>query len=365
LRVCLYSHAFSPSIGGIETVSELLAEYLLENGMEVSVVTQTPCTHPDRQRYRVVRRPNNRRLRQIVREHDLLHANGMSVRAVAAAARCGVPVIVTHQSYNAGVPRSFAELRRMVKQEGVRRLIHALASAGGMYLAHTNVCISRYVLKRVRPPRALVIYNPIGRVFRPLPEAPRNGRFAFVGRLVSDKGCDLLLRALAECGRRGCRPGLDIYGEGPQKPTLEALADAVGLSGQVGFRGSVRGESLAEAYRESLAVVVPSVWEEPLGIVALEAMACGRAVIASAGGGLGEVVEGVGLTFPNGDLLSLAECLVRLFEDPGLRTQLERRAITQAERFSIDAVGTRYLALYRAALEESLTAGELMAPRRI
>jgi len=355
VKICLYSHAFRPSVGGIESVSELLADYLIERGHEVTVVTQTPGADRDGARHPVVCRPTFERLRQVVTAHELVHSNGMSVRAVLAAARGRVPVVVTHQAFNAAVPRTLAELRRMVEQEGARRPAHALASALTMHLTRANACISQFLCDRLRPPRGIVIYNPIHRRFRPLTGVERTNRFAFVGRLVSDKGCEVLLQALAECAQRGHRFGLDIYGEGPEKENLNALALKCGLSEQIRFHGRTHGEALVQAYSRSLAVVVPSVWEEPLGIVALEAMACGRAVIASGVGGLSEVVEGVGLTFARGDSGALANCLVRISEDGTLREQLAHRGELFARSFYIDAIGEKYIELYRTILQQPAT----------
>jgi len=353
VRVCLYSHAFWPSIGGLETSSALFAEYLHHKGIEVTLVTQTPLNgHEEAAPFRVVRKPRAAELSRLIASHDLVHCNCMSVRAASTAFRRGVPLIVTHQSYNAAVPGSLGALVDMVKNEGPQRPPHAALSALGMRLVDVNVCVSRFVLERLKPPRGIVIYNPVSPIFRPLPAAGRTDRFVFVGRLVTDKGCHVLLRALAECARRGHALALDIYGEGPEKERLEALTRECNLSGQVKFHGSIHGEALVEAYNRSLAVVVPSVWQEPGALVPLEAMGCGRAVIASAAGGLTEVVTGVGMTFPNGNVQVLADCLVRLVESPALRQQAEERGKDFARNCRRDVIGDRYLQLYCALLSE-------------
>ncbi len=359
MKVCLYSHAFWPSVGGIETVSELLADYLHGRGVEVTVVTQTPANGAaEPRRYRLVRTPTAAALAQVVAAQDVVHCNGMSVRGVFTAFGRGVPVIVTHQSYNAAVPHSFRELWKMLVHEGPKRIPHAIGSALGMHLADLNVCISRFLQTCLHPPRSLVLYNPIGQIFQPLPETERTSNFVFVGRLVADKGCDVLLLALAECARRGYRYGVEVYGDGPERENLPALARQYGVSEQVRFCGSVRGKDLVRAYNRSLAVVVPSTWQEPLGVVALEAMACGQAVIASAGGGLGELVSGVGVTFPNGDSQALADGLIRLAENPGLRQEAERKGAQLARKCSIDVTGKMYLELYRNVLDRKRKHGE-------
>lgn len=360
MKVCLYSHAFPPSIGGIETVSELLADYLHSRGVGVTVVTETPANNERAApAYRVVRRPGSTALRPLAAAHDLMHCNGMSVRGTLAAFLGGVPLVVTHQSYNAAAPHSFRELRKMLVNEGPRRIPHAVASALGVHLADLNVCISRFLHTCLHPPRSLVLYNPISPIFQPLPETERRNNFAFVGRLVADKGCDVLLIALAECARRGYRYGVEVYGDGPERENLLALAKQCGVSEKARFCGSVRGIDLVRAYNRSLAVVVPSVWQEPLGIVALEAMACGRAVIASASGGLEEVVQGVGMLFPVGNSQALADCMIRLAENSGLRQAAERTGAQVARKFSIEVMGKMYLELYREVLDQKRKHGEM------
>src|SRR5690606_20495241 len=96
---------------------------------------------------------------------------------------------------------------------------------------------------------------------------------------------------------------LRVVGEGPERPALEALARSLGLDGAVSFRGWVSPADVEHELADAWAQVVPSLWAEPLGLIALEAIVRGVPVIASAAGGLGEIVEHgrSGLLFPNGD----------------------------------------------------------------
>jgi glycosyltransferase involved in cell wall biosynthesis len=126
--------------------------------------------------------------------------------------------------------------------------------------------------------------------------------FVYCGRLDRNKGLELLLRAFVRL--RQCAPTarLRVVGTGPDESLLRRSVEKLGLSDAVGFRGWVAPDEVERELTDGWALVVPSLWAEPLGLVALEAIVRGLPVIASASGGLGEVVEhGVtGLLFQNG-----------------------------------------------------------------
>ncbi|MEO6999262.1 MAG: glycosyltransferase [Terracoccus sp.] len=121
-----------------------------------------------------------------------------------------------------------------------------------------------------------------------LPPSPptHKGRFVFGGRLSDEKGVDTLVRAV------GLTPSvcLDVAGDGPQRPALEALAESV-APGRVRFHGRVSRETLAGMRRGSVASVVPSRWHENQPMTVLESMGAGVPVIATSLGGLPELVR--------------------------------------------------------------------------
>lgn len=101
-------------------------------------------------------------------------------------------------------------------------------------------------------------------------------------------------------------------GEGPEREKLEQLVQSLGLRDVVTFRGWVPPSQVERELADAWALVAPSLWTEPLGLVALEAIVRGVPVIASGAGGLGEIVEpgASGLLFPNGDEEQLTRQLV-------------------------------------------------------
>jgi len=124
---------------------------------------------------------------------------------------------------------------------------------------------------------------------RELPPAPcPDGDFLFLGRLSREKGVDFLLRSWAKLDPRGRR--LVIAGTGPEESSLRQLAVQLGLKG-VHFIGFVDKQQQPDLWAKSAALVVPSIWDEPFGMVVLEAWARGRPIVAFAKGALPELVR--------------------------------------------------------------------------
>jgi glycosyltransferase involved in cell wall biosynthesis len=153
------------------------------------------------------------------------------------------------------------------------------------------------------PPGAGFVRSPAG---HPL--------FVYVGRLSREKGVAGLLRAFATT--RASFPGaeLRLVGDGEERPTLERLASSLGLGGSVTFRGWLPAPGIDAELAPAWASTAPSLYAEPLGLVAVEAIVRGVPVVASRDGGLAETVEHglTGLLFPNGDEEALAACLMRI-----------------------------------------------------
>ena len=150
---------------------------------------------------------------------------------------------------------------------------------------------------------------PPGLQFRRQPAA--DPVFVFCGRLDREKGVDLLLRAFARLRAVFPSARLRIIGRGPLRLHLERTANVLGLTNAVEFCGWLSMREIETKLRDAWALVAPSVWAEPLGLVAIEALVRGVPVIASATGGLTHVVEeGIsGLLFPNNDAEALFDRL--------------------------------------------------------
>jgi glycosyltransferase involved in cell wall biosynthesis len=183
------------------------------------------------------------------------------------------------------------------------------------------------------------------------PYAQGEPRLLCIGRLIPIKGHLVLLRALAQARASLPAVTLDVAGRGPLEPALKELARELGVEEAVRFLGYV--SPVQKAVEEAAIVAVPSLGEG-FGMVALEAMERARPVIASAVGGLPEIVEDgrTGLVVEPGDAEALADAIVALAGD------LERAAamgLAGRERalgeFTPERSAERIETLYRAALE--------------
>ena len=128
----------------------------------------------------------------------------------------------------------------------------------------------------------------------------------FVGRLIPEKGASVLVKALAILRQKQESLCATIVGEGPERGRLEREVRAQGLRENVQFAGQVSGPSLARLLNQHRLMVVPSIGDEAFGVVALEGIACGCAIIGSDAGGLPEAIGPCGTTFPIGNAESLA-----------------------------------------------------------
>ena len=151
-----------------------------------------------------------------------------------------------------------------------------------------------------------------GAAFRRRPAAAPT--FVFCGRLQPEKGVPLLLRAFARLHRDVPSARLRIVGRGPDGPSIARLIGELALGDAVGMPGWLEPAALEAQLADAWALVAPSLWAEPLGFVAIEAIVRDVPVIASELGGFGETVErgASGLLFANGDETALYEHLVRV-----------------------------------------------------
>jgi D-inositol-3-phosphate glycosyltransferase len=181
----------------------------------------------------------------------------------------------------------------------------------------------------------------------------------FVGRLERLKGVDIAIKALALLRDRAHEDlrlivlGEDVRdGEESEKERLKSVASSLGVRDRVDFLGSVVHHELPHFYAAADALVMPS-YSESFGLVALEAQACGRPVVASGVSGLRSVVrdEVSGYLIDDHDPAIYAERIGRLLADPELAQQMGRRGRLLAQRFSWTRTADRLEELFETLIE--------------
>lgn len=175
------------------------------------------------------------------------------------------------------------------------------------------------------------------RLFPSRQPGPWRSALAYVGRVVPEKGLATAIDALA--GVPDATLTISGPGDARHLAELEVQAQRLGAAQRVRFAGPVERDRVADAYAAADAVLFPVEWDEPFGLVPLEAMAVGRPVIATGTGGSGEYLrhEDNALLFSPRDARGLAHAIVRLSTDDELRRHIVRQGRATASRHTDEA----------------------------
>ena len=386
MKVLIYTHAFAPSTGGVETYVMLLAEGLSrrssekDDHFEVTVATQTPAgdMNDALTPFRIVRRPSQLALASLVRNADVIHAAGPALPPLILAWLLRKPAVVEHSGYQSICPNGLLLYgRKRVLCPGhfmARRYIECVrcntdewgwaSSLRSMLLMFPrrwlcrrvacNVGPTRHMAKRSALPNTEVIFHGVPTSETASTYAKDRSEpicFAYVGRLVVEKGVPVLLHASSQLAEQGFDFRVKILGDGPERQNLQNISQQLRLGGRVEFLGSVPLKRVSEILGRINAIVMPSICEEVAGLTAIEQMMRGHLVIASGIGGLCEVVAATGLTFPPGDVGALANCMRRVLENPGIVAEFGNAARSRAlALFNKDRMVEGHVSIYRKAL---------------
>lgn len=371
MKILLYCFAFSPSIGGIEIVTETLARNLTKLGHSCTVSTETLSQTPDDFPFPVVRRPDKRAILELMKQADVVCNIELSLKYFWLSRRAGKPLIWVHNGYKLvsidalgwykdepAPMKPWQSILFYRKKEGLRFAFREGIKLYGRRWASArifcNVAGSEWINKRQPLRNQVQIYTPF-----PVDDftAIANRRdkkydFVFLGRLVPEKGVETLLKAFKKLvtEKKDTSLKLAIIGYGAAENQFKNCASELQLNEQVFFLGPKRGKELTSIIRDSEIAVVPSRWEEPLGGVALQMLAAGRVMIVSKNGGLKEVVGEAGLTFTNGDADELFEMMKKTVDNEELKKKLLEKRQEQLDKFNPDKLTERFVELFKKAV---------------
>ncbi|HET8968586.1 MAG TPA: glycosyltransferase family 4 protein [Gaiellaceae bacterium] len=363
MRLVVVSGIWPPDPGGPASHAPALADFLAERGHTVEVVTTAagepaPCAYPvqwasRRSPLRHVRAALL--VRKAARRADVVYATSMIRRAAIGSRLARRPLVVKlvsdevferaarsgryagtldeFQRESGGVQRRFLRATRMRALRGARHVFCPSA-----YLRDVAL---RWGLE---PSKVSVLPNPAPE----LPELSSRDELrselgfvgktlVFAGRLGPQKALGVALHALVDVPD----VALAVAGDGPERSLLERRVGELGLDERVSFLGSVPRAQVLRLFRAADASVLPSAWENfPHTVV--EALAVGCPVIATAVGGVPEVVRDGenGLLVPPGDPAALAVAIDRFFSDRELRARLADAAPASVEGYAEESVFT-------------------------
>jgi len=356
---------WSGGIGGTETFSASLCREFRSEGIDAGVVFVT-TPHPldarleqDGIPYLALGFPSGHRA--VLRPRKLARAVRRLGRDGAITASPGyLPAVLRVGGYRARlVAMNHGRLLHLGTLGRRERITRRLDRFTGRWASDVEVAVSDFMLRRLeqehfRARRLVRIYNGLDLSHYDSDgvesHRQRGFRIAWAGRMISGKGVDDLLHAVAALPQQ-IEARLLLAGEGPERSSLEALARELGLEGQVDFAGWV--EDVPAFWRSADIAVVPShEIVESFGMAAVEAMACGRPVVVSRNGGLTEVVDAgkTGEVFAPGDVKALATALSSYASDEARRrSHGESGRARCVDLFGIDRAASSYLELFSAA----------------
>ena len=280
----------------------------------------------------------------------LVHAHfarQATAKAREIAAEVGCPFTFTAHGYDV--------YRRPPEDFAAR----AAAAAAVVTVSRAN---ARHIERAFGVPAARLTVIPCGvdtERFRPAPGTrPEPPRILCVARLVKVKNHALLLRACALLKERGLRFRCVLVGDGAERGQLQARRAELRLEDVVEISGAASQAGVLEHWRQATIGVLTSS-SEGMPVALMEAAACGVPVVATAVGGVAELVENgrTGLVVPEGDADALAEALERLLRKPDTAREMGRAARRRAEElFSVQREVDALLALWDRVLDRRQTA---------
>ncbi|MDB5119066.1 MAG: glycosyl transferase group 1 [Sphingobacteriales bacterium] len=334
MKILFLSHRFNPFVGGIEVISELLATGFSKAGHIVHLLTWTAEVSDTQYPFKVIRNPG---VLKLVKEHawaDLVFENNLCLRLAWPGLFFGRPSVIALHTWISRV-------------NGKKNWRDKLKENWWLQRAKKVIAVSE-VLKNSCGHPAIIIGNPYrASEFNVDPAIPKTAQFVFLGRLVTDKGVDLAIRAIKELvltnKNQVNKPQLTIIGDGPERIKLTQLVSDLELINFVHFAGLLKGKELVKQLNQHRYMLVPSVWEEPFGVVALEGMACGCIPIVANTGGLPEAVGIAGLTFQGNSVNSLVAGINWLMNNAEVEQQLRNNAPSHLKDHHPETVIKKYL----------------------
>jgi glycogen synthase len=364
MKILFWAEAFWPyQIGGLEVLGAEFLTAIQKRGYEIIVVTSDYNKNMPAESiyqgmpvycfpfYAALESRNLRDMKALTQrlaelrrafKPDLIHVNFSG------------PTIFFHlRTQNATPARTLVAVHtppRITAQ--TNSLLGELMQSANWVVSVSNA-ISSDVRRRVPEieSRSCVIFNGLPMpAIEPTPLSFDAPRIVCLGRIVVEKGFDVALTAFSKVVERSPTARFVIGGDGPARRDLERQTDELGLRASVEFIGWVNPDQVPKLLNDATMVLMPSRWQEPFGLVALQAAQMARPVIATRDGGLPEVVQhdATGLIIERDDTDGLAHAIAFLLDHPAIAARMGTAARKRAQEwFGFERFVNEYDALYR------------------
>ena len=323
MKIALCTRSFRPEIGGLGTVSHIYALGLLNYGHQPVVVTSAPAPagYDGQFPYPVIRQPGFRQFRRMLHHCDCVVFVHQSLVYILWSILAGKPVVSSIQGHlwNWTTPSNaffslFCELHLRLRP-------HAILISNSVRSPATR--------------RAPIIGNSYDSdVFFSSAPVPAANTIIFSGRLNRSKGVFHLVEAVRLLLLRGLVVNVTFVGSGPDEAELHLAVAKAGIAERVTFFGHTEPCGVAELLRQHHIAAIPSDWDEPFGVVALEAIACGCYVVAFPDGGLSFAVGEAGFVTADKSPRALADTIQRVLTDETVRRRIDEKRGSHLEKFS-------------------------------
>ncbi len=334
MKILIFSYRFHPDVGGIESISKMLADYFSKERHQVRLITKTKDIAASEFSFSVIRNPGLVRTIRELKWADIIFENNPCFSLSYPNFLIRKPSVIVLQTWLESLNGKY-DLRQRTK--------HFLLNCASAVIACSEAIKTTFE-------EATVIPNPYNeKLFKTDFNIKRTKEFVFLGRLVSDKGADIAIKALQKIKINYPSASLTIIGDGEEMPVLKKTVQELQLHSNVCFKGILQNEELVSCLNEHEYIIVPSIWKEPFGIVALEGLACGCIPIVSNGGGLPEAAGSTGLVFERKNVDALAECMQQVLRVPSTY-HLNASALEHLYAHRISVIGEKYLEVFKKAL---------------
>lgn len=325
MKIVIVSLSFLPNVGGLENIMGGLAE---EWGRLHDVIVYTKSQESDVSlpvTYKIIRKYSFLSLFRSIKMADLYVEANISLKTCLAGLF---------------FYRKWYVIHHLCYTDTFKGKIKNVLS----FLSN-NISCSSFVSSRLFGNSYVINNFYDDRIFKLYSLNRKNNLIVFVGRLVSDKGIDLLINAISILNKEKKLYQLLIIGCGPEEKKILDLIKFLNLMDVVFFKGVLKGKELAYELNKCEIMVIPSRWKEPFGIVALEGLACGCKIVCPDQGGLVEAAGKSAFLFRHNNLESLISA-IKESSNSKLNVEADASISYHLFRHTQSYISSKYLAFF-------------------